>query len=546
MSPVFEYLFPVARWFMAFLSIGLVVSWTFYFIKTKKQNPPLCALVTSDGLSIPINVAEAVLGRSKPADIIIPIRGVEKRHALLTFEKGRFKIAPLDGKVYINLQNLSRPAPLEFGDKITIAGQTLSFKSKSGEDISSESMPTGILPLFILTVFQVILCLMVYLRFYSTASFLVPASFILLVIGQWCYFFIGRAFKNFKMLFEIPILYLSTLGLTVTICAMPEQLLKQIICFIAGFVLFLILTFLLKFKEFIVSVRHIIMAVSLVLLYFTAFFGTKINNSRNWLEIGSFSFQPSELAKVAFIAAGGITLYIIHTKPAHRLEFLIYSFLSMGSLAIMLDFGAVAIFFAGMLIILALRLEKPIVIGGITFLAVAGATGVILLYPYIARRFGAWLHAWEYAGTSGYQQTRTMMYFASGGALGVGPGNGHLTSIAASETDLVFGVLGEELGGIVALTAVLCIVALGLYGFRLVKHSIFAFYAITVGGAASMILFQSALNIFGSVDMLPLTGVTFIFVSVGGSSLISAWLMLSFFKSAELHGQALRFRRDSR
>ena len=63
---------------------------------------------------------------------------------------------------------------------------------------------------------------------------------------------------------------------------------------------------------------------------------------------------------------------------------------------------------------------------------------------------------------------------------------------------------------------------------------------IAVGAAAVMLIFQSALNIFGSLDLLPLTGVTLVFVSRGGTSLIAAWLMIAFFKAAELHHSPIR------
>ena len=203
----------------------------------------------------------------------------------------------------------------------------------------------------------------------------------------------------------------------------------------------------------------------------------------------------------------------------------------------MLDFGAVAIFFMGLMVILTLRGENLFFLGGILGSAVVGIIGVIWLYPYVARRFSVWLHAWEFADSTGYQQTRTMMSFASGGLLGVGGGNGHLNQIPAAETDLVYGIIGEEWGAIVAITAAFCLIAICLYGCRLVRHSTCVFDAVTVGGSMTMLIFQSALNIFGSVDMLPLTGVTLIFVSVGGTSLISAWMMLAFFKAAELHKQ---------
>ena len=536
MSAIYPYFFMIARWIITFCSIGIIFTWIHYFVKTHNRRTPLAELVTADGISLDITVTENIIGRSSFADIVLPIKGVHKKHAILSFKKNHWFLAPLEGKLAINLQNVSLPAPLEYGDNITIAGQTLTFKYKEAKN-SDKNTVSGFWPMFFLTVFQIFICLSVSLRFIENLNSLIPISFLSLILGEWCYFVFTQFIKNAKMLIEIPVLYLSTLGLAVCSCSLPEQLYKQLICYALGFVGFLILTFILKFKDFLIYIQRIIMILSVGLLYYTAFFGTKINSARNWLSIGGFSFQPSELCKVAFVLSGVITLYMLNKNKFRRWEFLIYAVLCMGGLAIMLDFGAVAIFFVGFMIILTLRGEHPLILGGITLSAVLGILGVIWFYPYVARRFSVWLHAWEFADSTGYQQTRTMMSFASGGLLGVGGGNGHLNQIPAAQTDLVYGIVGEEWGAIVAITAALCLVAICVYGCRLLRQSTCIFEAVTIGGSMAMLIFQSALNIFGSVDMLPLTGVTLIFVSVGGTSLISAWMMLSFLKSAELHKQ---------
>lgn len=546
MSPIYPYFFAAARWLIAAISVLLVLAWIRYFKGNKPAPPALAMLTTADGVTIPINAKENLIGRAKNADILIPVSGIAKRHALLDVSHHIWRITPLEGTVQINLQNARRTAPLEYGDKITLAGQTMTFRRRTEEDISSKRPASPLLCLLLLTLFQLLVGGSICLRFLEGLSPLIPLCFVGLIAGEWIYFLIGRLIGRFTLLAELPVCYLATLGLAVGCCTLPEELPKQALCFGIGFVGFLLLTLLLKCRDFLLAVQRIIMLLSLALLYFTAFFGSRIHNSRNWLKIGGFSLQPSELVKVAFVLCGAVTLYILCKKPVRRWEFLVYAILSMGALALMLDFGAVAIFFVGMMVILTLRLEHPLLLGGIAGAAVLGGIGVVLVYPYIARRFGAWLHAWEYADGAGYQQSRTMMSFASGGLLGVGGGNGHLHEIPAAENDLVFGIIGEEWGGLVALTAVLCLAALGILAHRLMKRADNLFDIITVGGASVMLIFQSALNIFGSVDLLPLTGVTFVFVSRGGTSLIAAWLMIAFFKSAELHHKPPTEWRESR
>ena len=131
-----------------------------------------------------------------------------------------------------------------------------------------------------------------------------------------------------------------------------------------------------------------------------------------------------------------------------------------------------------------------------------------------------------------------MMCIASGGLLGLGAGNGSLKYIPAADTDLVFGYVMEEWGFIIAVLLVLCIITLSLFAVNSIIAGRSTFYTIGACGAATMFLFQTMLNIFGAVDLFPLTGVTFPFVSVGGTSMITSWAMLAYFKAADMRKDA--------
>ena len=121
----------------------------------------------------------------------------------------------------------------------------------------------------------------------------------------------------------------------------------------------------------------------------------------------------------------------------------------------------------------------------------------------------------------------------SGGLIGVGTGNGYLKYIFASESDLVFGLIAEELGLIIAFSLAFAIIALAFYARAITTRSRSSFYAISACCAAGLMVIQSALNIFGITDILPLTGVTLPFLSAGGSSMISCWGLLAFIKAAD-------------
>ena len=215
----------------------------------------------------------------------------------------------------------------------------------------------------------------------------------------------------------------------------------------------------------------------------------------------------------------------------------LFCFLAFG-LALMRDFGSAAVFFVTFLVIAYLRsgdfATLSLICGGAAF----GGMMILRFKPYIANRFAVWGHVWQDASGAGFQQTRAMSAAASGGLVGVGAGRGWLKNIFAADTDLVFGMLCEEWGLIIALLAVGALITLAVFAVRCTKAGRSSFYTIAACAAASLLVFQSILNIFGSVDLLPLTGVTLPFISHGGSSMISAWGMLAFLKAADTRQNA--------
>jgi len=103
---------------------------------------------------------------------------------------------------------------------------------------------------------------------------------------------------------------------------------------------------------------------------------------------------------------------------------------------------------------------------------------------------------------------------------------------------MVFCMLVEEWGLIIALLAVACIVTLAIFSVRSIMEGRSTFYTIAACGSMSMLVFQTMLNVFGSVDLFPFTGVTFPFVSNGGTSMMVCWSLLAFLKSADTRERA--------
>jgi len=342
-----------------------------------------------------------------------------------------------------------------------------------------------------------------------------------------------------RVAFEIETIgfFLSTIGLSVIATGSPAELTRQIIFITLGIILFFIMGWFLRDLDRAKMLRRPVALLGPVILAATYLFGTRVGGAIRWINIAGMTFQPSEFVKIAIVLAGAATLERLFARRN------LYVFIGlmgacMGLLALMTDFGSALIFFVAYLVIAYLRSGDFATI----FLSVAGAgfAGLLALAsrPHIAGRFSTWRNAWEYADTGGFQQTRAMTAAASGGLFGVGAGNGWFHRIFAADSDLVFAVVSEELGLIVALTAVISILIFAVFSIRSADSARSSFYVIAACATSSILVFQMLLNVLGSMDILPFTGVTFPFVSKGGTSLVACWGMLAFFKAADTRQNA--------
>ena len=202
------------------------------------------------------------------------------------------------------------------------------------------------------------------------------------------------------------------------------------------------------------------------------------------------------------------------------------------------DFGTALIFFVAFLVIAYMRSGS---VGTIALACTSlGFAGVIALKiaPHALSRFQNWRHIWEDPLGAGYQQTRALMCIASGGLFGLGAGNGWFHRVFAADSDMVFATLSEEWGLLLAFMVVVGILALGLFAFRSASMQRSSLYAIGGCTAAAILLVQTMFNVLGTVDWLPLTGVTLPFVSNGGSSMIGVWGLLAFVKASDTRQNA--------
>ena len=506
-------------------------------------------LTLPNGAQEPLTHWENILGRGGNSDVILNYPVVSRQHAaLIRREDDTWTAYDLGSKggVTVNGRAVEKSAPVQYGDVIGLGGvETVLLPLSPEEKAQRRQRRRAYRPvspwlgLILLTVFQVLTAVQLTISEGENATAVIPLTFLLLTGVMWLYFLVLRACRQVGFEMETIAFFLSTLSLAVTASSNTGALLKQFLCVAMGLAGFLVLGVFLRDLDRAKKIRWLMAGAAMALAAVTLLPGVPTQyGAANWLTIAGVSVQPSELAKICYIFAGAATLERLFHKRNLGL-FILLTGVCLGCLALMSDFGTAAIFFVTFLVIAYLRsgdwATLALICGGGVFAVLT----VLSLKPYILRRFATWGHAWQNASTgSGYQQTRTMASAASGGLVGVGPGEGWLHNVAAGDTDLVFGMLCEEWGLIIALLAVLSILTLAVFAVRACRAGRSSFYVIAACAATSMMVFQTCLNVFGAVDILPLTGVTFPFVSNGGTAMIASWGLLAFLKATDTRQNA--------
>lgn len=386
--------------------------------------------------------------------------------------------------------------------------------------------------LILVTIFQVLTgTVVITANGFNSTLFAVYAGYLVL---EWAYFVVASVFcgqNNFEL--EIIGFLFSGIGLTNVATVDNDYAIKQVVAIVLGLFLFIFMLAVMRRTDIVMKLRMPVAFAAVGLLVANLALAKYTNGALNWITIGGMSIQPSEFVKLAFIFVGAASLDKLQSARSLT-KYLIFSFGCVGALFLMKDFGTALIFFFTFIVIAFMRSGDVRTIALVCVAALLGAIMIIYFKPHVAARFKAYGHIWELINDEGMQQTRTLIYSASGGLFGLGIGKGELRNVVFASTDLAFGMICEEWGMIVGLTIVITYAFVLLYAIKVARNTRSAFYAITACAAAGLLLFQTSLNIFGVTDILPFTGVTLPFISRGGSSVISSWGMLALIKSADI------------
>lgn len=570
----------IVRWVFVILALYILIRTIRSLVSTKNPSEVWAymsirtydldsegSVIGVDESSVPITHWENVIGRANSCDISVLDSALSRNHGILIRNtKGQWEYRDLGSKngTYLNdvkvgagragrkerakkIGQMGPSVKVNYGDVIRMGATEMTLLPISLEEKNNNTamrrsdtkMVSSGPTLAALTLFQVLTIFQLWIALGPEYLGHIVTGIGGLIVLMWVYVGLMRALGNTAFEMETIAFFLSTLSLAVVASSSPESMFKQFIAVAIGvcgmFVMCLIMRNLGRTK----ILRPMLLVMAVALLAVNLGFGTFSYGAKNWLAIGGFSFQPSEIVKVVFIWVGAATLDELFDKK-NLWTFIIFAGYCFGCLGIMGDFGTAIIFFVTFLIISFLRsgdFSKLILTIGA---AAVGGFMILRFKPYIATRFASWGNVWspELMDAAGYQQTRTMSAAASGGMVGVGAGEGWLHNVAAADTDMVFGMVTEEWGYIIAVLAVLSIVTLSFFAYKSIFAGRSTYYTIAACGAMSMFIFQTMLNVFGCLDIFPFTGVTFPFLSNGGTSMMVSWALLAFLKAADTRERA--------
>jgi cell division protein FtsW len=253
--------------------------------------------------------------------------------------------------------------------------------------------------------------------------------------------------------------------------------------------------------------------------------GSTANGARRWLQIGPAVFQPSELAKLALVVFAAAYLA---RRPAPR---------TLGELIkpIGLVTGVVcALLLAepdlGTAITICLMIGGVLVVSGVPgrLLMTAGGlcVGLVLVAawfePYRRARLLSFLNPWSDVQGDGYQPVQAMLALGSGGIFGEGLGQSvsKANYLPEAHTDMIFAIVGEELGLVGATALIAAYAAFAYAGFRVALACRDRFGKLLAAGITTLVCGQALINLAAVMGAAPLTGITLPFVSYGGSSLV--------------------------
>lgn len=355
----------------------------------------------------------------------------------------------------------------------------------------------------------------------------------------------------------LPIAFLlSGIGICFVLRLDPETAANQVIWLFLGIALMVATIVFVPSIEKLGNYKYTCLLIGLLLLLLplAPFIGAEHLGSRIWLKLGPFSFQPGEIAKIFIVLFLSAYLAdnreLLSTMRSTRIGLKYPNFRSMLPLIAMWliallivifekDLGSALLFFGIFLVLVYVctgRLSYVII--GVALVAI-GAVGLYFVFDHVQTRVAIWRDPFADAQGQGYQLVQSLYSLADGGLFGVGIGRGYATTIPVVQSDFIFSAIAEEMGLLGGSAVIILFMLFAVRGFLIAARAKSDMAAFTATGLTTSICFQAFIIVGGVTDFIPLTGLTLPFMSQGGSSLLSSFIIVGLLMRASNEGTGL-------
>ncbi|MDY0341087.1 MAG: FtsW/RodA/SpoVE family cell cycle protein [Coriobacteriia bacterium] len=340
----------------------------------------------------------------------------------------------------------------------------------------------------------------------------------------------------------MPVVFLLTgVGLAMITRLDPELAASQMLWVLAGIVALVATLMFVPSLERLGRYKYTVALVGIVLLVLPALIGVEVNGAKLWLRFAGFSFQPAEVAKILLVVFLGAYLAekreVLSVSTKRTLGVWLPPVRHLGPLLLMWaaslivlvaekDLGSSLLFYGTFLVMLYAATGRPTyVLTGLGLFGV-GAVAAYMVFGHVQQRVAIWIDPFADATGRGYQLVQSLFALADGRMIGLGLGRGLPSRIPFVETDFIFTAIGEELGLLGGAAIIIAFLVFCLRGLATAARARSDMAAITATGLVAIIGLQSFVIIGGVTRLIPLTGITLPFVSYGGSSLLSNFILL--------------------
>lgn len=380
---------------------------------------------------------------------------------------------------------------------------------------------------FYIFLFQLIgVSLMFLYTIDEPSSYKIIYAFSLILLVGLVNFYLNKKLIGYNMFYTL-VTMLFSIGVLEIFRLSPTYGIKQMFWYAVGVVLMYVAYIVIKSTNFHEKWYFIYVGLIYFFLLYTFIFGQYKYGAKNWISIFGHLFQPSEFIKALFI----IQLASFRKSDKFQItkyklinEFIAFTYL--GFLFLQRDLGSAFIIFAILMMYLYF-FEEDRRYFWYTFIAFMALFFLgLLIFNHVKLRFKVWLNPFKYANNEGYQVTTGLVAMANGGLFGTGVGLGIPNIIPVNVSDMILAAIFEEMGGLMLVAIIIIYLIFLAYGLKLSTMQNDIYYKTISVLTTTAIVIQFFVILCGNLNLMPLTGITAPFISYGGSSMLSSFLMI--------------------